>query len=89
MAALTLNLTDETLDHLKAEAAKAGMAVEDWAARRLGMAKEASPFVRGYSDATEALKRLAEYDRTGDFVDGEEALNAFVAEVEARAAARG
>lgn len=88
MANLILTLPQETIDRLKIEAARAGMDIEDWATRRLGLSEEAAPFTRADDDASEALRRLARYDETGEFVDGDEALNAFVAEVEARAATR-
>jgi hypothetical protein len=52
-----------------------------------GLAEEAAAF-QGAHDWTEANRRLAEYDRTGEFVDAETALDAFVAAVDSDAARR-
>lgn len=89
MANLILTLSDHALDRLKIQAERAGMDVEEWATQQLGMAEEAMPFGSSDSGPAEALRRLARYDKAGDFVDGDAALDAFVAKVEARAAARG
>jgi len=92
---LTLELDDDTHARLAAEAAKAGLSLEAWARRRLAGATQASG-VREDSaafepvhDWTEADRRLARYDRTGEYIDAETALDAFVAEVKERASRRG
>ncbi|CAN5239092.1 hypothetical protein BH10PSE1_BH10PSE1_26630 [soil metagenome] len=81
--ALTLNLDDATARRLADAARQAGMTPEAYALERI-LADLTPPA----HDWTEADRRLAEYDRTGEFIDAAEALDAFVASVDARAAAR-
>jgi len=78
---LTLKLDDETARRLQAAADAAGRSVGDYAA---GLISE------GLTDTswTESLRRLDEYDRTGESITVEEALAHFDSELEERLAAR-
>lgn len=87
---LTLELDDELHSRMTAEAAEKGLSLEAWARHQLeaavgvaGVREEAGAFVAGV-DWTEADRRLAEYDRTGDHVDAEAWLTELEAEVRAR-----
>lgn len=87
---LTLELDDELHARMTAAAAEKGLSVEAWARRQLevavdvsGLREEAGAFDAG-ADWTEADRRLAEYDRTGDYVDAEAWLTELEAEVRAR-----
>ena len=82
--ALTLILDDATAARLAEAAALAGQTPEAYAADRL--AETLSPPLA--HDWTEANERLAEYDRTGEYVTLEDALASFHDEVEAALAAR-
>ncbi len=91
---VTITLSDNLLRRLTVAAEAAGLSVEAFAAEILtaalapdGMAEDAAAF-QGAHDWTEADRRLADYDRTGDSVDAETALDAFVAAVDADAAGR-
>lgn len=70
------------------------MSAEAYAAQILERAlaadgvKEDAAVFQSAHDWTEADRRLAEYDRTGEYIDAAEFLDAFVADVEARIAAR-
>ncbi|WP_395943154.1 hypothetical protein [Brevundimonas sp.] len=105
---LTLNLTDETLERLKAAARAAGMTPHDYAvailervlageagkgvSRELGVREGDTPFVADGGaapwpptkpyDTAEAERRLAEYDRTGEFIEFEEWAEGFERELE-------
>ena len=81
--ALTLNLDDETTRKLDVAAHLAGMTPEAYVLDRL-----AADLTAHRLDWTEADRRLAEYDRTGQFVDAVDTLDAFVARVDDRAARR-
>lgn len=86
--AFTVKLDAETTARLRRAAELAGQSPEDYAAEAL-----ASALVEGQDggvpeQAAEAMRRLADYDRTGAFVDGDLALDRFVARVEAQAARR-
>lgn len=91
---LTVFPSDETLRRLPVAAEAAGLSVEACAAQILERAladdgvKEDAAVFQSAHDWTEADRRLAEYDRTGEYVDADEALDAFVASVDARAARR-
>jgi predicted transcriptional regulator len=77
---LTLKLDDETARRLQAAADAAGVPVGDYAADLIaGSLGE---------DWTEALARLEEYDRTGEYVSLETALLHFRTEVESGLASR-
>lgn len=82
--ALTLTLDDATVARLAEAAALVGQTPEAYAADRL--AETLSPTLA--HDWTEANARLAEYDRTGEYVTLEEWSAAFKADVEARLARR-
>ena len=91
---LTVIPSAETFRRLTDAAEAAGVTVEAYAAliieRALeldGVKEDAAVFQNAH-DWTEADRRLAEYDRTGEYLDAGEALDAFVASVDARAAAR-
>jgi hypothetical protein len=81
--ALTLILDDATADRLADAARQAGMTPEAYALERLSA--DLSQPVHNW---TEADRRLAEYDRTGDFITLEGWAADFRADVEARLAAR-
>lgn len=78
---LTLKLDDDTARRLQAAADAAGRPVGDYAAALIA---EGLPDT-GWS---ESLRRLEEYDRTGEHITVEEALAHFDNELEARLAAR-
>lgn len=91
---LTIPLSDDLLRRLTVAAEAAGLSVEAFAAMIVkaafapdGLAEEAAAF-EGAPDWTQADRRLADYDRTGEFVDAETALDAFVAAVDSDAARR-
>lgn len=90
---LTLPLDAATLARAEAAAASEGLSVEQWAAEVLnaalspGVRETAAPFEGPY-DWTEADRRLAEYDRTGESVPLEEALSEFRRHVEAGLASK-
>ena len=86
----TVTVDAATAERFNAAAREAGVAPETFAAELIedvgaavGMSEAARKFQ--FDQATIAL---AEYDRTGRFVDGQTVLDAFVAKVEARAALR-
>jgi hypothetical protein len=109
---LSLPLTDEALERLKAAARKAGMEPEAYAVAILNRALAAEPDdassesrVREKDAAfimddaltpwpptapydSEAKRRLAEYDRTGKFIEFEDWAAGFEAEIEATLKAR-
>jgi predicted transcriptional regulator len=75
---LTLKLDDETARRLQAAADAAGRPVADYAAGLIA---------NGLEDRwAESLRRLAEYDRTGESISVEEALAHFDDEVRAQVA---
>lgn len=77
---LTLKLDDDTVRRLKAAAEAAGRPVADYAAELLSGA---------LADRWSlSLRRLEEYDRTGEYVPLEEALTEFRVAVEERLAKR-
>jgi len=78
---LTLKLDDETARRLQAAADAAGRPVGDYAA---GLIAEALPDLSW----RESLRRLDEYDRTGESITVEEALAHFDSELAERLAAR-
>jgi predicted transcriptional regulator len=78
---LVLKLDDETMRRLQAEADAAGQSMGDYAASLI--ADQLSE--HGWA---EALDRLAEYDRTGESISVEEALQHFDATLRDRQAAR-
>ena len=85
---LTLSLDPATLARAMAAAADAGLSVEAWAAEVLSAAltssvRESTASFEGPHDWTEANRRLAEYDRTGEFIPLEEALQSFDQALEA------
>lgn len=91
---LTVFPSDETLRRLTAAAEAAGLSVEVYAARILeralsadGVKGDAAVFQSAH-DWTEADRRLAEYDRTGEYVTLEDWEADFRADVEARLSAR-
>lgn len=91
---LTVFPSDETLRRLTAAAKRAGMSAEAYAAQILecalaadGVTEDAAVF-QGAHDWTEADRRLAEYDRTGEHVTLEDWEADFRADVEARLSAR-
>ncbi len=91
---VTITLSDDLLRRLTAAAKAAGLSVEAFAAEVLtaalapdGMAEEAAAF-QGAHDWTEADRRLAEYDRTGESVAFEDWATDFRADVKARLAAK-
>lgn len=79
--ALTLTLDDETAARLETAARQAGLTPEAYAAATLSDALETWPPGAPY-DTTEAERRLAEYDRTGEYVSFEDWAADFEAEVE-------
>lgn len=90
--ALKLDLDAETHARLSALAAREGLSLEAWARRRLesaapapGVREDGSTF-EPLHDWSEAERRLAEYDRTGESVDAETWLKGLEAEVRARRA---
>lgn len=110
---LTLPLTDEALERLKAAAHAAGMTPEAYAVAVLDKALATGPddvssslevresdaaFVMDDAprpwpsttpyDIAEAERRLAEYDRTGRFIEFEDWAAGFEAEIEAMLKAR-
>ena len=91
---LTVTPSPDTLRRLASAAEAAGVSIEIYAARILeralppeGVAKDAAVFQSAH-DWTEADRRLAEYDRTGEYLDAAEFFDAFLADVETRIAAR-
>lgn len=78
---VTLNLDDATLALLESVARDFGMSPGDYAETVLSHALS-------NWDVAEDLRRLAEYDRTGESISAEEALDNFEAKVRARLAAR-
>jgi hypothetical protein len=110
---LTLPLTDEALERLKAAARAAGMEPEAYAVAILNRALAAEPedassesrvrekdaaFIMDDAltpwppttpyDTSETKRRLAEYDRTGKFIEFEDWAAGFEAEIEAMLKAR-
>lgn len=77
---LTLTLDDETARRLRAAAEAAGVAVEAYAAELITGGLE--------EDWAEDLRRLEEYDRTGEYVSLEEASAFFRDALEERLAGR-
>lgn len=86
--AITLTLDDETVRRLDEAARRAGVSPEAYAADLLSAVVTEEATGIGPHDWTEANRRLAEYDRTGEFLEAGPALDAFVAEIEARASRR-
>jgi hypothetical protein len=86
--AYLLKLDEATSIRLRQAAQEAGLSPEDYAAGTLSSVLGAGPHITSVRDVSEATRRLADYDRTGVFVDGDEALDAFVKTVEMRAARR-
>lgn len=89
---LTLQFDDRTFARLKAAAASAGMPVEAYvrdileaALSRPGVQEGAATF-EGAHDWTEANRRLAEYDRTGEHITLVDWLAEFRADVKSRLA---
>jgi hypothetical protein len=104
---LTLPLTDEAFERLKAAAHAAGMTPEAYAVAALekALAREPADASGDFEvrekdaafvvdspepwppttpyDTTEAKRRLAEYDRTGKFIEFEDWAADFEAEIEA------
>lgn len=85
--ALTLTLDDETAARLETAARQAGLTPEAYAAATLSDALETWPPGAPY-DTTEAERRLAEYDRTGEYVTLEDAMARFEEELQSRLAAK-
>lgn len=91
---ITVTLDERTAARVKAAADEIGMPLEQYVAET--MADHAEHPVRLHDRAMvegepgwrEAKDALEHYDRTGEYVDAEPAMNAFVAEVDARAARR-
>ncbi len=87
---LTLALNDETLRRLTTAAEAAGMSVQTYAALLIEQAltgsgvREDPAVFRTTHDWTEADRRLAEYDRTGEYVAFEDWADDFRADVQAR-----
>lgn len=71
---LTLKLDDETVERLRAAADAVGRTVQDYAAGLISEGLEV--------DWAEDLARIAEYDRTGESISVEEALDHFDRELE-------
>jgi plasmid stability protein len=91
---LTITLSDDLLRRLTAAAEAAGLSVEGFAVEILtaalaqgGLAEDAAAF-QGAHDWTEADRRLADYDRTGESVAFEDWAADFRADVQARIAAK-
>ncbi len=87
---LTLQLGAETFARLEAAAAAAGQPVESYVRKILetvleppGMQEGAASF-EGAHDWTEADRRLAEYDRTGEYVTLDDWLAELRADVKSR-----
>lgn len=78
---VTLNLDDATLALLESVARDFGMSLGDYAETVLSHALS-------NWDVAEDLRRLAEYDRTGESISAEATLDNFEAKVRARLAAR-
>jgi len=73
---LKLELDEALSERLRAAAAAADRSIGDFAAQLIS---------RGLDDQwSEAISRLAEYDRTGEYVDADEALSAFRSAISAR-----
>lgn len=77
---LTLTLSDDLTSRLRDAAEAAGMDVESYVREHL----EAAAPSRARHDTAEALRRLAEYDRTGESIELEDFIRGFEAEAEAR-----
>ena len=86
--AITLTLDDETVRRRDEAARRAGVTPEAYAAGLLSAVVTEEAGETPLHDWTEANRRLAEYDRTGEFVEAGPALDAFVAEVRARTSQR-
>jgi plasmid stability protein len=91
---LTVFPSDETLRRLTAAAEAAGVSVEAYAAQILdhalaadGVNEDAAVFQSAH-DWTEAGRRLAEYDRTSEYITLKDWEADFRADVEARLSAR-
>lgn len=84
---LILNLDESTDRRLQEAARDAGISREAYAAKAIASTLPVGLQTQRF-DVEEATRRLEDYDRTGDYLDGEAVLDAFVAEVEARAACR-
>lgn len=82
-AFLTLALDDATAERLADAARLAGMTPEAYALERLS-----ADLAVTRHDWTEADRRLAEYDSTGEFITLEDWATEFRADVEARLADR-
>jgi predicted transcriptional regulator len=67
--ALTVELDEALSERLKLAAEAAGRRVDDYAAQLISQALD--------DRWSESLARLAEYDRTGEYVPAEEALDRF------------
>jgi hypothetical protein len=78
---LTLTLDTATAERLADAARQAGMTPEAYALERLS-----ADLAEGRHDWAEANRRLAEFDRTGEFISLEEWAADFRADVEARLA---
>lgn len=91
---ITVTLDERTAARVKAAAAEIGMPLEQYVAE--SMADRIEPplpitdraMVEGEPGWREAMDALDHYDRTGEYLEAESAMNAFVAEVDARAARR-
>lgn len=81
--ALTLTLDDATAERLANAARQAGMTPEAYALERLSADLNVITH-----DWTEADRRLAEYDRTGEFITLEEWAAGFRSDVATRLANR-
>lgn len=89
---LKLQLAEETHARLTAAAAQEGLSLEAWARRRLEDAartdsagvRETSAAFDTQHDWAEADRRLADYDRTGEFIDAEAWMTELRAAVRAR-----
>lgn len=91
---LTVFPSDETLRRLTVGAEAAGLSVEAYAAQILehaladnGVKEDAAVFQSAH-DWTEANRRLAEYDRTGEYITLDDWAADFRADVEARLSTR-
>ena len=92
--ALTVPLSEDLLRRLTVAAEAADLPVEAYTTMIIeaalapgGMAEEAAAF-QGAHDWTEADRRLADYDRTGEFVAFEDWAADFRTDVQARLAAK-
>lgn len=91
-SSLTLELDDQTLARLTTAAAALGLRVDAYARDLLEAAvrdqgvREGATAFEGAHDWTEARRRLAEYDRTGEHITLDDWLAEFRADVKSRLA---